>query len=271
VIPSHLTPRHPRPRPTRDAFTLIEVILAIGLATALLLIALTFYQQAANLRTQILRSSQDLSAIRLTLDQIAFDLRAATPVPSVSFIGGPNSVEFARMAPPSTKPYSTNGIFAAPSLQRLTINALVSQTGTNLSVRGLSRTESPLFRAPAPDSFRSSQSTNSLPDPPSNPASTSTNSPPEPQNRPFTEAIHFLNFRYWNGASWQDSWFASAPPPGVEITLGADPLPDDATPETYPYERFRRVVLIPSGRAADPTLTDTNAEPFDVPPPSLNP
>lgn len=259
------TSRHPH---SQRAFTLIEVILAIGLATALLLIALTFYQQAANLRTQILRSSQDLSAIRLTLDQIAFDLRAATPVPSVSFIGGPNSVEFARMAPPSTKPLSTNGIFAAPSLQRLTISALVSQNGTNLSVRGLSRTESPLFRSPTPDPL---QSTNSLLFPPSNPTPSPTNSVPEPQNRPFTEAIHFLNFRYWNGSSWQDSWFASAPPPGVEITLGADPLPDDATPDTYPYERFRRVVLIPSGRAADPTLSDTNAEPFDVPAPSLNP
>ena len=56
-----------------NAFTLIEVILAIGLATALLLIALTFYHQAANLRTEILRSSQDLAAIRLSLDQIASD------------------------------------------------------------------------------------------------------------------------------------------------------------------------------------------------------
>jgi len=268
VIPQRLPSRHLRLTQAQAAFTLIEVILAIGLATALLLVALTFYQQAANLRTQILRASQDLSAIRLTLDQIAFDLRAATPVPSVSFIGGPNSVEFARMAPPSTKPNSTNGIFAAPSLQRLTITALVSQNGTNLSVRGLARTESPLFRPPSPDPL---QSTNSLPAPPSNPASTATNSPPEPQNRPFTEAIHFLNFRYWNGSSWQDSWFASAPPPGIEITLGADPIPDDATPENYPYERFRRVVLIPSGRAADTTLSDTNAEPFDVPPPSLNP
>ena len=251
MIPPRLPSRHHRLTQAQAAFTLIEVILAIGLATALLLVALTFYQQAANLRTQILRASQDLSAIRLTLDQIAFDLRAATPVPSVSFIGGPNSVEFARMAPPSNKPHSTNGIFAAPSLQRLTINALVSQNGTNLSVRGLARTESPLFRPPSPDSLQSS--------------------PPEPQNRPFTEAIHFLNFRYWNGSSWQDSWFASAPPPGIEITLGADPIPDDATPENYPYERFRRVILIPSGRAADTTLPDTNAEPFDVPPPSLNP
>lgn len=259
------TSRHHR---SQGAFTLIEVILAIGLATALLLIALTFYQQAANLRTQILRSSQDLSAIRLTLDQIAFDLRAATPVPSVSFIGGPNSVEFARMAPPSSKPHSTNGIFASPSLQRLTINALVSQNGTNLSVRGLSRTESPLLRPPTLDPL---QSTNSLLLPPPSPTPAPTNSLPEPQNRPFTEAIHFLNFRYWNGSSWQDSWFASAPPPGIEITLGADPIPDDATPETYPYERFRRVVLIPSGRAADPTLSDTNAQRFDVPPPSLNP
>lgn len=259
------TPRQPR---AQAAFTLIEVILAIGLATALLLVALTFYQQAANLRTQILQSSQDLSAIRLTLDQLASDLRAATPVPSVSFIGGPNSVEFARMAPLSTKPLSTNGIFAAPSLQRLTISTLTSQDGTNLSVRGISRSEAPLFRPPPPDSIPSTNAP--FPSPTSSP-SLATNAPTEPQNRPLTEAIRFLNFRYWNGSSWQDSWFAPAPPPGIEITLGADPIPDDATPENYPYERFRRVVLIPSGRAADPTLSETNASPTTVPDPTLNP
>lgn len=256
---------------SQGAFTLIEVILAIGLATALLLVALTFYQQAANLRTQILRSSQDLAAIRLTLDQIASDLRAATPVPSVSFIGGPNSVEFARMAPPSTKPLSTNGIFAAPSLQRLTISTLTSQDGTNLSVRGISRSEAPLFRPPPPESI---PSTNSFLNPLQNSAPTprdTTNAPPEPQNRPLTEAIRFLNLRYWNGSAWQDSWFAPAPPPGIEITLGADPIPDDATPENYPYERFRRVVLIPSGRAADPALSDTNSEPSTLPDPTLKP
>ena len=206
-----------------NAFTLIEVILAIGLATALLLIALTFYHQAANLRTEILRSSQDLAAIRLSLDQIASDLRSATPLPSVSFIGGPTSVEFARVSPPSPKPRSTNSAFTVPTLQRLSIAALVSQNGTNLSVRGLTRSETPLFR-PLPDEPRA-------PDPldplalssrtPPEPAST--NAPPETPSRPFTEAIHFLNFRYWNGASWQDSWFAPAPPPGIEITLGADP------------------------------------------------
>jgi type II secretory pathway pseudopilin PulG len=255
----------------RNAFTLIEVILAIGLATALLLIALTFYHQAANLRTEILRSSQDLAAIRLSLDQIASDLRSATPVPSVSFIGGPTSVEFPRVSPPSPKPRSTNTVFAVPSLQRLSIAALVSQNGTNLSVRGLTRSETPLFRPPADEP----RPTDPL-DPlalsartPPEPAST--NAPPEPPSRPFTEAVHFLNFRYWNGASWQDSWFASAPPPGIEITLGADPIPDDATPETYPYERFRRVVLIPSGRAPDAALSETNAEPFGIPDPTLNP
>jgi len=237
------------------AFTLIEVLLAIGLTTALLLVAMTFYQQAANLRTQILLASEQLTAVRLTLDQVTADLRSAAQVPSASFIGGPSSLEFVRLTPPSTRPPGTNQtarIFVG-SYQRLLLATFLEQKGTNLSVTGISRTESPLHTAPASGDSRSRNQ---------GPAG-GMNEPARPAS-PFTTAVHFLHFRYWNGAAWQDSWFAPAPPPGIEITLGAEPLPDDATPETYPYEQFRRVVVIPAGRTPDPSAGGTNAEPFEL-------
>ena len=241
---------------SRQGFTLIEVLLAIGLTTALLLVAMTFYQQAANLRTQILLSSEQLTALRLTLDQVTADLRSAAQVPSASFIGGPSSIEFVRLTPPSTRPPSTNPIarFFVGSYQRLSLSTSLEQNGTNLSVTGLTRTESPLNAAAVPSAAPSRSRGQGF--------TVETNEPVRPAG-PFTTAVHFLHFRYWNGAAWQDSWFAPAPPPGIEITLGADPLPDDATPETYPYERFRRVVVIPAGRTADPADQTDPTDPSD--------
>lgn len=252
-----------RPHPRR-AFTLIEVVLAIGLATALLLVALTFYHQSSQLRSQILRSSQDLAAARLTLDQLANDLRSAVPVPAVSFIGGPDSVEFARIAPPLSKPRGTNASGAYPTLQRVSFHAVHGQESTNSTVRGLDRTETALFQSEIQPNPNLSSSTNtpfpSLPTPPAFPATDATNNAPNPNpKRLLTESVRYLNFRYYNGSAWQESWFATAPPTGIEITIGLDPLPDDAAPETEPSDRFRRVVWIPSGRRSDPATSSTNS------------
>ena len=102
--------RHPthRPSATPPAFTLIEVLLAVGLATALLLAALFFYRQAAQLRSDILQSSRAIAALRLALDQLASDLRAAVPAQGHAFVGGPASLEFTRFSTPSPASPSTN-------------------------------------------------------------------------------------------------------------------------------------------------------------------
>lgn len=233
------------------AFTLIEVLLAVGLATGLLVVALVFYRQASNLRTEILRASENLSSIRLTLDRIVSDLRTATAHPSVPFVGGPSTLEFARLSPGSFPP--------APL--RISISAPVEQDGTNLVVRGLSRTELPLGAAPMRPLPVATNDPGFTPDFPPSAATNVLRQAP-----PLVEAIRYVHFRFWNGAAWQDSWLAPAPPAAVEINVGADPIPDDATPETYPFELFRRVVLIPAGRNPDPA-SDTNSIPdlFDSP------
>lgn len=88
------------------AFTLVEIILAIGLATALLLIALTFYQQAAETRLRILRESEKVSTMRLVFDRLAGDLRAAQPKASVGneFTGDSTSMCFVKEAYASFPP-----------------------------------------------------------------------------------------------------------------------------------------------------------------------
>ena len=241
--------------PRRSAFTLIEVLLAIGLATALLLVALSFYQQAANLRTQILQASQNLAALRLTLDLLSNDLRSALPNSPIPFIGGPSSIEFARLSPPTLGRASTN---PPSAFQKLALTPLFDSSSTNLSVQALLLSISPITPAITP-TFSNPSLSNSPPESDSLPnfSASLLPDPPDPSqvapsNSPAQLPVRFLHLRYWNGFAWQDSWFAPAPPRGVEITLGLDPLPDDLTPDKYPFDAFRRVVLIPAGRDPDP-------------------
>ena len=74
-----------------------------------------------------------------------------------------------------------------------------------------------------------------------------TNSVAEPAAEPLTELIRYAHFRFWDGARWREGWTNASPPAGVEIVLGADPLPEDANAGEYPYEQFRRVVFLPAG------------------------
>lgn len=257
-------PRHRRAlvaNPSPAAFTLIEVLLAVGVATALLLAALFFYRQATQLRADILASSTQLAALRLVLDQLAADLRAAVPVPGRSFIGGPASLEFARFAPPPDSPATAALTNLAPNpprapLESVVLSTLIQQDGTNLVVQGISRRTQPL--APQPSGSPNPLTLTNTPVlalettlAAANPDATNAPAPPPAQGSPLLP-VRFLLLRYWNGADWQDSWFSPAPPQGVEVTLGLEPLPNDLPPEAYPHERFTRVVFLPAGQRPQP-------------------
>jgi hypothetical protein len=247
---------------------LVEIILAIGLATALLLIALVFYRQAADLREQILRESEQFSTLRLALDRLAGDLRAAQPhaTSGNEFSGDSNSLRFIKVALTSLPKVAvtnsgTDNLAATnepdPSdLVRVSFMTMTRADGTNVEVSALDRTEEPLSlpsSSPVVPLSTNSSSTNS---PSTNSLSLLppdfTNSPPSQTNRffePFADGIRFVRFRYWDGTAWQAAWTNAAPPPGVEIVLALQTLPDDAPPDTFPPEAFRRVVFLPGGVA----------------------
>jgi hypothetical protein len=70
------------------------------------------------------------------------------------------------------------------------------------------------------------------------------------------EPIRHLQFRYWDGYAWWDTWDFLDLPLGVEISLGLeawDPgesndagLPAPA----YPHEIYRRTVYLPGSMAS---------------------
>lgn len=216
--------------PRSSAFTLLEVVLAILIAIAILVAALAFHQQATTLRGQLLEESERLAAVRQVMDRLSADLRVAPVHDQIGFTGDSNSLRFV-----------TTGLPLQPGalgsdLKRVNYRATFSGEGTNVAVSGLLRTEEPaveLIASPlAPALATIAGDTNA----------------PTTATEPLTEAIRFLSFRFWDGTAWLDNWGGGAPPSGVEVSLGFEPLPADTTLDLYRGEIFRRVIFLPAGQ-----------------------
>jgi len=228
----------------------VEIILAIGLATALLLVAMTFYHQAAEMRVNILRESERVSMMRLVVDRLAGDLRAAQPKagPGNEFTGDSTSMSFIKEACASSSPYTLPGAAEPTDLVRISVATLTGTNGSKVVVSGLDRVEA-LVNPPAAPLALPTNAVATSPDLLTNTASTSLY-PADPTNtvtEPFAPIIRFVRFRYWDGAAWQGGWTNATPPAGVEMVLSTDGLEEDAEPDAYPPEAFRRVVFVPGG------------------------
>ena len=227
-------------RRSSGAFTLLEVLLAVAIAAGMLAIVLFFYTQAANLRVQLFYETSRISAARLLLDRLTTELSNARRCTSfqIGLHGGTDRIEFVRLDVPNSL-WWTNSLDAAsmtPSspFRLIRYAALRSLGGTNIS--GLTRSEEPLVKK----SIEPAEEGEVSP----------TNSIPTRRSPAVIEQFQFIRFRYWNGTSWLDSWAAPELPYGVEVSLGAEPLPDGTSPDEYPYELFRRTIYL-SGHARD--------------------
>ncbi len=241
-----------RPQPRRAmAFTLVEMILAIGIVVGLLIVAMLFYRQAADLRGQILLEAERCATIRLLLDRLAADLRSAVPNAGggQEFLGDTGSMSFIRTTMMMPGRVRSGGQARADGDRvRVSLAAVVGTEGTNTLVRGFDRREEPPGQVrlvePAPRGL-----TNLLSFIPLGAGLELTNRVADLRSEPLTDLIRFVHFRYWDGAGWREGWTNASPPPGVEIVFGTDPLPDDANADEYPFEQFRRVVFLPAGTA----------------------
>ena len=218
----------------RAAFTLIEVILAIGIATGILVVALSFYQQAAGLRGQILEASDRISAIRLLMDRLTTELRSTRAHDWEGFTGDAASLRFVRTE--ALSPTAWTRAQPCTDLKLITYGVTMGLEGTNTIITGITRAERSVIEP------RQNRAATTLD------AASSTNTVVEP----LTDAIRFLHFRFWDGSAWLESWADVVPPFAVEVSFGIEPQPDDVLPEEYPFEVFRRVVLMPGGRESDP-------------------
>ena len=254
----HLLPPTTDARRTKaaraGAFTLLEVVLAISIAIGILVVALTFHQQATVLRGSLIDEAERLAAVRQIMDRLAADLRVAPVHERIGFTGDSNSLRFVSTA----LPLPGGGVQS--DFKRIAYRTTFSGDGTNLAVSGLVRTEEPALELIAPAARASAPaSSNDETNAPAE-STTSTNAPAATPvsvaSEPLTEALRHLRFRFWDGVAWVDSWSGTTPPPGVEVTLGFEPLSADLPPDQYPGEIFQRVIFLPAGqpKPPDPTL-----------------
>jgi type II secretory pathway pseudopilin PulG len=224
------------------AFTLVEVILAVGIIAGLLVVVLFFYQQAAQLRTELLVDAERSSSARLLMERLTAELRTArthtfyeTPL-----VGDATYLQFIGVDLPSQNDWTGEkmGRVSRPEsdLKLVSYGARVSPIDTN--VVGLARSEEPLveLRRDVPDAVTV------LPD---------TNETNKSNSILITDAFRYIRFRYWDGRDWLESWNETYLPKGVEVTLGSEPMPADAAFEEYPHEVFRRVISLPGGIGAE--------------------
>ncbi len=225
-------------------FTLLEVLLAIAIASAILAAVMFFYQQTSDLRVQLLQETQRISTVRLLMDRITSDLRCAYnhASPQDTLVGNATSITFVKTDVPSRSVWNIGAygrlIRPETDLRRVSYSLSSVSEGTNTTIAGLDRVEKPLVE-PHVTVEAQMNSTNAPTE-----TAVATNAPP------LTDAIQFLHFRYWDGANWLESWDKGQLPLGVEVNLGWEPLPDDSLVEEYPYELFRRVIFLPGSGSA---------------------
>lgn len=219
---------------SRGAFTLVEVVLAVGIAVGLLFVVMFFYRQAAGLREQVLRETERIAAIRLVMDQLTTDLRGVPPrvFYGAPLIGDAQGIELVKTDLPGRANWTGGELGRAPNPET-DLRLIRYSLGDGTNAFGFIRSEEPLVAKREA------------------PAMAGAVSAPEDMIEwvplPLTDEIQFVHFRFWDGSGWMEQWNAPTPPLAVEISLGSEALPADIVPEEYPYELFRRVVCLPTG------------------------
>ncbi|MFO8014435.1 MAG: hypothetical protein R6X20_14145 [Phycisphaerae bacterium] len=226
-----------RPRP---GFTLLEVVLAVGLTLAILVGLFRFYGHTTRVKTMVTAEVERVSAVRAVMQLLTRELRSAHVVRFLGqgLDGGSGRVRLATATLPSGAVWIEQGMTETSPLPpqhdvRLVGYRLryVETEEGDLVVAGLERTCQTLLTARETEEGR--QIDVAL----------------------LTPHVRFLRLRYWDGAAWTESWQAGDLPAAVEIVLGFEPLPEDVEPAEYPYATYRRVVAIPgAARAREGTV-----------------
>lgn len=230
MIPTPLKTRATRARHSR-AFTLLEVLIAVSLVVGLMASVLVFYRYAIDTRTMVIDQAESVTARRMVMDRITSELRAAVAAPSNSLqpLSGttstlviptagslPRSIWRVDHEAESPPPVGVSDV----SVVNYSIRSHTDDDG-KVVVEGLDRGVGSAVVASSDDS--------TIPPPP-----------------PFATRVKFVRFRYYDGATWAESWGGGSLPQAVEVSLGLDPLPEGVEPSEYSSPVSRRVIALPA-------------------------
>lgn len=241
--------RNPWPLET-DAFTLLEVLLAIVISVGMFFVVLVFYRQTAEVRTMAVREADRISAIRLVMQRMTAELQTVQghSTQGASFSGDSNSLEFVRTTLPDQGDWLGGELGRMPAPRTDLLKVRYRGGGTNAAA--LYRGEEPLVTE---RNSEEALATLELID--------------EQQGRMppvLSHEIRFVRFRFREGKDWRDTCASNILPIAIEITLGNEKLPDNLEMDAYPYEFFRRVILLPAGLAARSESVESNANEVDL-------
>ena len=249
------------------AFTILEVMLAIVIATGLLATAMYYYQQAARFRNDLLEETECIGSARLILDRLSTELRCSLyhPARSVGAKGGADWIEFLKSSVPSQASWRVQTESESPaypetgyrliryellkkpllsgSLDNEANQQMVEQMTAQTARRSGDTSDvlASLMQGDAINRVERRLLT----------AKVSTNDIVVVRIDPvrITDQLKYLKFRYLNGSAWVDTWPGPQLPLGVEVSLGIEPMSATNLLEEYTNHVFRRVVPIPSSAA----------------------
>ena len=234
----------------KAAFTLVEVVLAILIISGIMTVLLYFYHRAAMVRQAALQEAEFLSTTRMFLEQLSSELRTARVVEDqfIGLEGTSNSITFVCTSVPQMARWitSTNELVTLPpttDLKRVTYQLF---GGTNLlQPRGLDRREELLLGGAFTSGTNATEfvevAETNLTD---GADASATNL--VVRRLPLTDKIQHLQFRYWQGTNWTESWSGLDLPAGIEVVIAKDPMPAEGLAEGEIFEIFRRVIYLPN-------------------------
>lgn len=222
-----------------QGFTLLEVILSIGLVMAVVGGLFAFYIYAADVRKAVAEQTELISAERNIMDHATDELRAAMVYTflRVGMEGTSDQVKFVSAAVPGASVWTVpEGMQTPPppeqDLRMITYRLRIDEDGNAVGLERICQ------RNMAPES----------------------GTPQGLEVGLLSDRLRFVHFRYFDGTSWQASWRdqgtsdsggmqTSLLPMAVEINLGTDPLEQGESPDDYiaAHKVFRRVVYLPVG------------------------
>lgn len=227
------------PRASSRAFTMVEVMLALALVGALMGALLGFYQNALDIRREMVGETELFAAEQEIMQGITDELRSAFAYPflNLGVEGAADQISLVSAGLPGPAAWAARSSTEDPippeqDLRLITYRLRIDANTTE--VLGLERSVQKVLAA---ESAAMAMKT-----------------------RLVSSRIVFLNLAYYDGSSWRSTWRMESPssegevqtsllPMAVEVRLGATPKPEDMPVEEYlaQYPTHRRVVYLAVG------------------------
>ena len=226
-------------RNRRSGFTLLEVVLAIGLIVSLMGSAIWFTQHIAAARDKLSEKTQEIVSRRALMQRITRELRCTMDMSKLGLglTGKADSVAFVTTSLPGRSVWVDRNILDQPiapetDIQLVTYRQAIREDEDGEEyVAGIERTCQKLLDAPEAE---------------------------EGENihvALLTDKLKYLRLAYYDGSGWTRSWTSDQGLPlAIEVTLGDEPVyedemtameADDEEIEEYLGNASKRMIHLP--------------------------